>query len=84
MFEAFARVFIQAAQPRSAHTAVYAVKSARLSGVNELAAGLRHAQSLNMMVLRLHQAGLGLGSDLSEGAQVGLYLRISQAWSTIS
>ncbi len=32
---------------------------------DKLAAGLGHAQSLNMLVLHLHRAGLGLGSDLS-------------------
>ncbi len=67
VLEAFAEVFIEAAQPRSAHTAVDAVKSARLGWVNKLAAGRGHGRSLGARALRENRIGRSLGSDLSEG-----------------
>ena len=67
MLEALAEVFVQAAEPRSAHAPVHAVKSARLSWVNKLAAGLGHGRSLGLRALRENQIGRNLGSDLSEG-----------------
>ena len=51
MLETFAEVFVQAAQPRSAHTEVDAMKCARLRGVDELAAGLSHRHSLGAHAL---------------------------------
>ncbi len=67
MFEGFAVVFVQAAQPRSAHAAVDAVNTARLCGVDELVAQLGHALSLPMPGSRGDRAGPRFGSDLSEG-----------------
>ena len=67
MLEAFAQVFVQAAQPRPAHTAVDAVKGSGLGWVDELAARLGHGRSLGLRVLREHRIGRNLGSDLSEG-----------------
>ena len=46
VFKAFAEVFVQAAQPRSAHAAVHAVKGSGLGGIDELAARLGHERSL--------------------------------------
>ena len=67
MLEAFAEVFVQAAQPRSTHAAVHAMKSARLSWVDKLAAGLGHGRSLGLRALCENQIVPNLGSDLSEG-----------------
>ena len=67
MLEALAEVFVQAAEPRSAHAPVHAVKSARLSWVNKLAAGLGHGRSVGARALRKNRIGCNLGSDLSEG-----------------
>ena len=67
MLETFAEVFIQAAQPRSAHAAVDAVKRSGLGWVNKLAAGLGHGRSLGVRALLENQIGRNLGSDLSEG-----------------
>ena len=67
MLEALAEVFVQAAEPRSAHAPVHAVKSARLSWVNKLAAGLGHGRSLGLRALCENQIGRNLGSDLSDG-----------------
>ncbi len=50
MLETFAEVFVQAAQPRPANTAIYAVKSPRLSWIYKLAAGLSHGCSLGRCV----------------------------------
>ena len=52
VLEAFAEVFIQAAQPRSMHAAVDAVKRSGLSWINKLAAGLGHGRSLGVRALR--------------------------------
>ena len=67
MLEAFAKVFVQATQPRTAHTAVDAMECSGLSGVDELAAGLGHWRSLRARALRENRIGRNLGSDLSEG-----------------
>ena len=67
VLETFAEVFIQAAQPRSAHAAVDAVKRSGLGWVNKLAAGLGHGRSLGVRALLENQIGRNLGSDLSEG-----------------
>ena len=67
MLEAFAEVFVQATKPRSTHAAIHAVKSARLSWVNKLAAGLGHGRSLGLRALCENQIGRNLVSDLSEG-----------------
>ena len=67
VFEAFAQVFVQAAQPRSAHAAVHTVKGARLCWIDELAAGLGHELSLPMLGLRGDRAGPRVESDFSEG-----------------
>ena len=42
MLEAFAKVFVQATQPRTTHTAVDAMECSGLSGIDELAAGSGH------------------------------------------
>ena len=60
-----AEVFVQAAQPRSAHAAVDAVKGASLGRVDELAARLGHALSLDLPALRQYPAELRVASDLS-------------------
>ena len=65
MFEAFAEIFVQAAQPRSAHTAVHTVKGARLGRIDELAARLGHGRSLDLPGLREYPAELRVASDLS-------------------
>ena len=67
LLEAFAEVFIQAAQPRSPHAAVDAMKRSGLVWVNELAAGLGHGRSLGVRALLENQFGRNLGSDLPEG-----------------
>ena len=67
MLETFAKVFVQATQPRSAHAAVDPMKRSGLRGVNKLAAGLGHGRSLGVRALRENQIGRNLGSDLSEG-----------------
>ena len=67
MLETFAEVFVQATQPRSAHTAVYAVERAGLGGIDELAARLGHRRSVGAWALIENQAGRNLGSDLSDG-----------------
>ena len=67
MLEAFAEVFVQATKPRSAHAAIHAMKSARLSWVNKLAAGLGHGRSVGARALRKDRIGCNLESDLSEG-----------------
>ena len=72
MLETFAEVFIQAAQPRSAHAAVDAVKRSGLGWVNKLAAGLGHGRSLGVRALLENQIGRNLGSDLSEWWVSGL------------
>ena len=74
MLEAFAEVFVQATQPRSAHAAVYAVKSAGLGGIDELAARLGHGRSVGARALRENQIGRNFGSDLSEGCVLMQYL----------
>ena len=65
VLKAFAEVFVQAAQPRSAHTAIHAVKGARLSWIDELAARLGHGRSLASPALRQYAAELRVASDLS-------------------
>ena len=65
MFEAFAEVFVQAAQPRSAHAAVHTVKGARLSWIDKLAARLGHGRSLDLPALRQYPAKLRVAPDLS-------------------
>ena len=72
MLETFAEVFVPAAQPRSAHAAVDAVKGARLGWVNKLAAGLGHGPSLGARKLRENRIERNLGSDLSEWWVSGL------------
>ena len=67
VLEAFAEIFIQAAQPRSAHAAVDAIKRSGMGWVNELAAGLGYGRSLDVRALFENQIGCNLGSDLSEG-----------------
>ena len=67
MFEALAEVFIQAAQSRSAHTAIHAVKRSGLGWIDELAARLGHRRSLGLRVLNENEIRRNLGSDLSEG-----------------
>ena len=67
MLEAYAKVFIQATQPRTAHTAVDAMECSGLSGIDELAARLGHGRSLGARALRENRIGRNLGSDLSEG-----------------
>ena len=67
VLETFAEVFVQATQPRSAHTAVDAVRRSGLGWVNKLAAGLGHGRSLGMRALLENQIGRNLGSDSSEG-----------------
>ena len=59
MFEAFAEIFVQAAMPRSTHTAVDAVKRASLGRVDELAARLGHGRSLDLPVRRFGRLGVG-------------------------
>ena len=66
VLEAFAEIFIQAAQPRSAHAAVDAMKHSGLSGINKLAAGLGHRRSLDVRTLLENQIGCNLGSGLSD------------------
>ena len=66
MLETLAQVFVEAAQPRSAHAAVDAVKGARLGWIDKLAAGLGHGRSLGALELREHRIGRNVGSDLSE------------------
>ena len=72
VLETFAEVFVQAAQPRSAHAAVDAVKGARLGWVNKLAAGLSHGPRLGARKLRENRIERNLGSDLSEWWVSGL------------
>ena len=67
MLEALAEVFVQATKPRSAHAAIHAMKSARLSWVNKLAAGLGHGRSVGARALRKDRIGCNLELDLSEG-----------------
>ena len=67
VLETFADVFIQAAQPRSMHAAVDAMKRSGLSGINKLAAGLGQRRSLGVRTLRENQIERNLGWDLSEG-----------------
>ena len=67
VLETFAEVFIQAAQPRSTHAAVDAMKRSGLRGVNKLAAGLGHRCSFGVRAFRENRIGRSLGSDLSEG-----------------
>ena len=67
VLEAFAEVFVEAAQSRPAHAAVDAVERSGLSGIDELAAGLSHGRSLGAQALRENRVGCNLGSDLSEG-----------------
>ena len=67
VLETFAQIFIQAAQPRSAHAAVDAVKRSGLGGIDELAAGLSHGRTLGVRALLENQIGRSFGSDLSEG-----------------
>ena len=66
VLEAFAEVFIEAAQPRPAHAAVDAVKCSGLGWIDELAAGLGHGRSVGARALRKNRIGCNLGSDLSE------------------
>ena len=66
MLETFAEIFVQATQPRSAHSAIDAVKRSGLGGVNNLAAGLGRGRSLGVRALLENQFGRSLGSDLSE------------------
>ena len=47
MLEAFAEVFIQAAQPRTAHAAAHALKCARLGWIDKLTARLGHGRSVS-------------------------------------
>ena len=67
VFKAFAEVFVQAAQPRSTHTAVDAVKCSGLCWIDELAARLCHARSLDLPALRQYPTELRVASDLSLG-----------------
>ena len=67
MLEAFAKVFVQATQPRTTHTAVDAMECSGLSGIDELTAGSGHGRSLGARALRENRIGRNLGSDLSEG-----------------
>ena len=64
MLEAFAKVFVQATQPRTTHTAVDAMECSGLSGIDELAAGLSHTRTLDARELCQNQIGSNLGSDL--------------------
>ena len=66
VLEAFAEILIEAAQPRSAHTAIHAVKRSGLGGVDKLAARLSHERSLGLRALRANQIRRNLYSDLSE------------------
>ena len=63
VLEAFAGVFVVAAQPRAAHAAVDAVECACLSWIYELAAGLGHCASFytNAMVFSWRFARFGVG-----------------------
>jgi len=54
--EAFAEVFVQAAQPRSAHAAAHAVKCSGLGGIDELVARLGHGRNLDLPALRQYPA----------------------------
>ena len=65
MLETFAEVFVEAAQPRPAHTTVDAVKGSGLGGIDKLAAGLGHERSLSTRASRRNRIGRNLGSDLS-------------------
>ena len=65
VLKAFAEVFVQAAQPRSAHAAVDAVKCSGLCWIDELAARLGHERSLDLPALRQYPAELRVDSDLS-------------------
>ena len=67
MLEAFVNIFVEAAQPRSAHTAIDAVERSGLSWVDELATRLGHGRSLSAQALFENQIGRNVGSDLSEG-----------------
>ena len=42
MLEPFTEIFIEAAQPRTAHASVHAVKGARSGWIDKLSAGLGH------------------------------------------
>ena len=66
VLEAFAEVFIEAAQPRPAHATVDAVKRSGLGWIDELAAGLGHGRSVGARALLENQIERNLGSDLSE------------------
>ena len=66
MFKAFAEVFVQAAQPRSAHAAVDAVKCSGLCWIDELVARLGHRPSLGLTAFLANRIGRNLESDLSE------------------
>jgi hypothetical protein len=66
VFEAFAQIFIKAAQPRTAHAAVDAVIRACMGWVDELAAGLGHGRSLDARVVLGDRFGLRVGSEFSE------------------
>ncbi len=67
VLEAFAEVFVQAAQPRPAPATVDTVKCSGLGWIDELAAGLSHGRSVGAQALRENRIGRNLGSDLSEG-----------------
>ena len=76
MLEALAEVFVQATQPRSAHTAIHAVKRSGLGWIDKLAARLRHRHSLRVQALLENQIGRSFQPDLSEG-WVSTRLRLS-------
>ena len=67
VLEAFAEVFVQAAQPGPAHAAVDAVKHSGLGWIDELAAGLGHRRSVGAGALIRNQIARSFRSDLSEG-----------------
>ena len=73
MLEAFADVFVEATQPRSADTAVDAMESSGMLWIDKLATRLGHGRSLGLRALRVNQNGRSFGSDLSEG---WVYIRI--------
>ena len=60
MLKTFAEVFVEAAQPRPAHTAVDAVKGSGLGGIDKLAARLGHGRRLDASALRRNRIGRNL------------------------
>ena len=61
MFKIFAIVSIASTQPRPAHAAIDQVEKLRLSGIDKLAAGLSHAQSLADASQAQNQCALEVG-----------------------